>query len=346
MYRKQRLIKAVAAVIAFSKATAKWVVLTLLSPWRLQNIKELLIEVIALLEDAIARQADPTLSLVRSAYQAIANNNLTEAESLYGQAIKLDPMKADTYLVRAKTLTYLTGNPLAVDQELTSGININKIIAEKERLDILNLKILGNEFAGMGHLSLLDPLLKLKTLGLIKKNHIMIVSENAVANFAYLNCWKKYLPILVTNKKNYEAIKSLFSPIYEDLSMLETESGFVPLYEAWNLALNSWGDFPPLLELTPEQKEAGDRVLEEIGLPKGSWFVGLHVREGEKRGYLRSGADSDILDYLPAMGDQNGCLLICRLPVESGSISGFTRTASWRSSGLFVSYSHAAVFLR
>lgn len=296
-----RLSKAVAAVAAFLAASVKWGYLTVSRPWTLENIKQVLIEVTSLLQAAIARQADPTLNLVRSAYREIIKNNIGAAQPLYDEAIRLNPMKAEIYFLRASCLTYLQGNPSLVDQELASGLNINNQISEKDGLDVLNLRILGDDFAGMGHLSLLDPLLKLKKLGLITNKHLMVVSEASVANFAYLNCWKKHLPILVTNAIDYSAFRRVLSPIYENVSMFEGRSGRLPLYEAWNLALNSWANSPPLLELCLEQKESGLRTLEKMGFREGSWFVGLHVREGAKGGHLRSGADSDIYDYIPAI---------------------------------------------
>jgi len=301
MKRSDRVVKAILAVFMLFDSFGKWLLSTMANPWRLENIKQLVIEITSLFSDAVARQKDPSLSLVRDAIKEIAKNNLTQAQSLYDEAIRLSPMNAETHFLRAKTLTYLQGGPSLVDQELTTGLNINKRVAKEGGLDTLNLKILGNDFAGMGHLSLLDPLLKLKKLGVMTHSHLMVVTETAVANLAYLNCWKKHLPILVTNAKNYSAIRSLLSPIYEDISMLEAKSGYLPLYEAWNLALNSWGDAQPLLQLSLEQKEAGDRVLKKMGLDAESWFVGLHVREGGKGGYLRSGADADLHDYLPAI---------------------------------------------
>src|SRR5262249_39987977 len=124
---------------------------------------------------------------------------------------------------------------------------------------------------------------------------------STVPNLAYLNCWRRYLPIFVANANTCAALKSIFAPLYEELGMLECRSGLVPLYEAFNLALNAWGDAPPLLELTSEQKEAGERVLERAGLPRGAWFVGLHVREGAKGGKARSGPDADIASYTEAI---------------------------------------------
>lgn len=55
--------------------------------------------------------------------------------------------------------------------------------------------------------------------------------------------------------------------------------------------------------LNPFQLEQGDRIRKNLGLPKDTWFVCLHVRES---GYLGSVAqhnhrDSNILNYLPAI---------------------------------------------
>jgi putative glycosyltransferase (TIGR04372 family) len=299
--RHERILKAVMAISSFIEVLFKWLYLTFVCAWRLENIKQVLIETTALLQSAIARQSDNSLNLIRSANKSIAKNNLVAAQTCFDEAIRLYPHKAEPHFLRASCLTYLKGQPLQVDREIAYGLRINKKEAEFGRLDTLALRILGDEFAGMGHLSLLDPLLKLKALGAISNHHLMIVTESSVANRAYLDCWSKYLPIRVTNAMDYSAAKTLFAPIFENVSMIELGSSTIPIYEAWNMALNAWGDRPPLLELNARQRQAGERVLEQIGMKKSQWFVGIHVREGEKGGHLRSGADANIDDYLPAI---------------------------------------------
>src|SRR5262249_23027435 len=53
----------------------------------------------------------------------------------------------------------------------------------------------------------------------------------------------------------------------------------------------------PLLELDPEHRERGRRLLRDFGVPEGAWFVGLHVRETKDR----SIRDADIATYGPAV---------------------------------------------
>jgi putative glycosyltransferase (TIGR04372 family) len=297
-------------------------------------MKELLLKLTALIDDAMSRQSDATMRLVQAASDAIARDDLDQTERLLDEAIAHDPARPEPYLARAKILTYLKGEPRSMVMELDEGLRLNRKIAEALGLDTLNLKILGNDFAGMGHLTLLDPIVKLKALGIIKKNHLMVVTPNAVANLAYLECWKKHLPVLVTNENNYSALTRLFPSIFEDMSMLEVDSGFMQLFEAWNLALNTWADKPPLLELTHEQKQAGEQLLESAGIPKGAWFVGLHVREGAKGGYLRSGANADVLDYLPAaqaIAARGGWVI--RMGTEAKPLAGLPQLWDYANSG-------------
>jgi len=289
-----------AVTVEFAATTARWLLLTLWHPWRLENVRHVMVELTALLQRSTARQSDPVTAVLRSAYQAVARGRLDAAEQLYDEAIRRNPHRAESHFLKAANLTYLRGIPVLMDGEFAEGLRANRLATTSLGLHALDLKILGDDFAGMGHLTLLDPLLKLKKLGLVTNRHLMVVQETSVANPAYLNYWRTHLPILVTNATNYSSIRDLFTPIFENVSMFEAKSGNLPLYEAWNLALNSWGDAPPLLQLTAEDREAGERVLEQAGIPRGSWFVGVHVREGEKGGHLRSGPDSDIVSYLPA----------------------------------------------
>jgi putative glycosyltransferase (TIGR04372 family) len=296
MTRISSATKALSEISAFFKALSKWLLVTLRNPWRLANIRHVLIELTSTFESALSTQTDPSVQLLRSANQEVARGNLNTAARLYDCAISQNPNNADAYFLKASTLTYLRGDLALVDREIENGLAVNSALAARSGLAALNLRILGNDFAGMGHLALLDALIKLKKLGMINNHHIMIVDRRAVANFAYLDCWRKYLPIIVTNAAQYSAIKHLLSPIFENLSMWEAREGRLPLYVAWNKALTSWKG-APLLQLDEQIRCRGENLLREAGIPKDAWFVGLHVREGQKGGYLRSGADADINDY-------------------------------------------------
>jgi putative glycosyltransferase (TIGR04372 family) len=67
-----------------------------------------------------------------------------------------------------------------------------------------------------------------------------------------------------------------------------------------------WNGRPPLLSLTSDDRERGQRVLHDMGLPEDAWFVCLHAREG---GYSpadehhHSYRNVDISSYDQAMVD-------------------------------------------
>jgi putative glycosyltransferase (TIGR04372 family) len=54
----------------------------------------------------------------------------------------------------------------------------------------------------------------------------------------------------------------------------------------------------PLLQLSSEHRDRGYRLLRELGVPEGAWFVGLHVRDGPDRLNLRN---ADIATYYLAI---------------------------------------------
>lgn len=298
--RKARLAKARRAIFVGVSLWCRWTYLTLRHPWTLENLKDVWLRMNGLIEDAIVRQTDPVQAMIRTAHREIRDNNRAAAQASFDRAIEMNPADPEAHLLRAAVLTYLEGNPRKLFKELVQGVSKAHSAARSLGLDRVKVRILGDDFGGM-HATVLDGVIKLKKLGLMDNEHIMVIRKSAVGNLAYLNCWRTHIPIFITNDNNYYAIKSLLSPIFEEISALDCKSGIVPLYEAFNVALNGWGDSPPLLALTPEQRAAGDQVLEKVGISSASWFAGLHVREGAKGGQARSGPDADITTYAQAI---------------------------------------------
>jgi putative glycosyltransferase (TIGR04372 family) len=301
MISRDKATKMLREIKDFFYAVSKWLIFTMRGQSRLENIRHVMSQLAATFESAVATQSNPSLSTLRLAYREVARGDLDKADFLYKEAIRHDSRNPDVYFLRAACLTYLRGDPNGVDRELKQGLSVSRQIAHELGLGALSLKIIGNDFAGMGHLALLDPLIKLKKLGVITNSHVMVVQSSSVANTAYLNCWRKHLPVIVTDASRYWAIKNLFGSIFENLSMWEARGGYLPLFQGWNMALDKWADSSPLLTLDHETELAGRDVLKKVGIPPGSWFVGLHVREGKKGGALRSGADADIRDYQAAI---------------------------------------------
>ena len=62
----------------------------------------------------------------------------------------------------------------------------------------------------------------------------------------------------------------------------------------------------PLLELSPDVTARGWSLLEKAGVPRGAWFVALHVRDIRWRGAtagLQAIRNADTASYLPAIGE-------------------------------------------
>jgi putative glycosyltransferase (TIGR04372 family) len=258
-----------------------------------------------LVQRRTAYQSNRITILFQEAEKLEADLDLKGALIRYQKAVEIDPLEPQTYFKLAN-LHYLQGRgPDVVSRNYETGL---KLMQEKSitlGLNQFGVKIISWEGWGIsiGHTSHFDFLVKLKLLGLLSsEKRVVFLALGSALNPCYLDYWKPYLDIIYLDNQNYRLLSALCSSINEHLTVVQGKNGFIGLYSAWNLAENSWQseNRPPLLKLKEIDRERGLKTLENLSIPRGSWFVALHVRETSE-GVLRSGSNADILTYLPAM---------------------------------------------
>jgi putative glycosyltransferase (TIGR04372 family) len=132
----------------------------------------------------------------------------------------------------------------------------------------------------IGHLAVEpDTLLKEVKLGQLRhKRWILVAPTGKVANDHLLSYWRPWFITVIS-----PAACWLLSIMSRHWLMKEDVSRYVgKFFGAQDVyTVNAlWGERPPVLSLTEEDIDWGNRNLLELGVPAGSWFVAVHVREG------------------------------------------------------------------
>jgi len=171
-------------------------------------------------------------------------------------------------------------------------------IARELQYDRLDLRFFPSiHFAQMGHLGMLDKYIKAEILGIVpRRTNVLLGAAKEFSNPAYLRCWEKYFS-WVTDPRTTSLLAPLSYLLEEDVIMVrigESTRSFVAFGAEVQSRWKADGR-GPLLELSAEHRERGYRLLRELGVPEGAWFVGLHVREGTDR--MRDVRNSDIATY-------------------------------------------------
>lgn len=183
----------------------------------------------------------------------------------------------------------------------------------------------------IGHIALLDFYVKAGILGLRSvEEPIVLCGRKPVANLPYLHMWRRFLPNMIHDVKTFNELE-LIIPAFEDhthgwqtadgqIKIRHDCSEFIAIQRQWIAEARA-----PLLELSAEQIEYGCGVLAKMGVPKGAWFVGLHVRN-DTWDQVRN---SNIESYWPAIDaiHQSGGYVIrmgdrrmVRIPPRNGLI--------------------------
>lgn len=160
----------------------------------------------------------------------------------------------------------------------------------------------------IGHMGMLDALIKMSKLGLRPDaNWILLAPDEKVVNRPYLEYWRAYFIIV----SDYQVCQQLlpYQRIYgEQFNCFIDECGQVMDWsDAASMAFREWDSkgYAPLVRVSIADSEYGQRKLEVLGLPKGAWFVTLHVRTSgyyrEGLGFIQDHRNSPTESYLPAI---------------------------------------------
>jgi putative glycosyltransferase (TIGR04372 family) len=282
----------------------KYVFNTLIRRNSVINLKRFNNELLAVIETRTKFQSSRINSEIFDAEKLAIGSDLDDAIEIYRKIIKIEPNTLETHMKMALAL-YWRGKFSSAMASHEIGAKLMEELAVEKGLNLFEVRVISNQLWGfyIGHIGLLDVLVKLNVLDLLSpEKRIIFVRPELVSNLCYLNYWRKYLDIIFLDKITHDKIESLCLPISENLSAIKLKVGYASTYSAYNLAERAWisENRPPLLELTKVDRDNGQNILDAWLVPKNSWYVCLHVREGGDFNNT-SGPDSDIHSYLQAI---------------------------------------------
>lgn len=133
-----------------------------------------------------------------------------------------------------------------------------------------------------------------------KYNSIVLIPRGTVANEHMLNYWKGLDLKVIESSALCFFLEPLSRSKLSGYDVRKYDFNYKPTFP--EIQKRYYGR-PPLLKLTEFDLKRGWDALENLGLPKGAWFVCVHCRED---GYLgdvdQSNRNCDINNYLPAIG--------------------------------------------
>ena len=156
----------------------------------------------------------------------------------------------------------------------------------------------------IGHLAIEpDCLLKAQALGRIRAYRWLLLAPPArVANQHLLAYWKQHMHVM-----QHPWLCFIVGSMSRCMFMQYDVSRYIrasnTAQEAYEIHAR-WGPRAPLLSLTPDDEAWSRRMLEQLGLPKGAWFVCVHAREtgfSTVDDELHSHRNGNIAATIPAM---------------------------------------------
>ncbi len=144
---------------------------------------------------------------------------------------------------------------------------------------VMNIKFIPISTLAIGHLAgELDCYVKEGILGLRPQyRSVLLVLRKNVANQHFLNYWRKYI-LIIENPVLYFLLGPLRRSV---LSRYNVEKYFCGDYTgvAFPAIQKQYYGRPPVLSLTDLDRKRGWKLLHDLGMREGAWFVCVHCRE-------------------------------------------------------------------
>lgn len=171
------------------------------------------------------------------------------------------------------------------------------------------LRILPYEWVTkIGHLGLIDVVLKMQRLGMRPDvNWVLLAPGHKVVNQRFLDCLRPYL-VIVEDQDLIDALFPYQRVCGEQFNCyMQADGSAIDWCDAASRAFVEWDrqERPSLLQATAAIMQQGEKLREEMGMPRDAWFVALHIRSGgsfqEGRRSMIEHRNSSLESYLPAI---------------------------------------------
>lgn len=270
-------------------------------------------EAIASFEEAVRlrpswARAHYRLGTAKRALYWSGPNNYDEVLVNQREAIKLDPHLTEA-LAEAFDILQRQGKWNEAFPLMKQYSAAKKERFSKNPLSKLKVRFVKDCSYAIGHMAFLPEVyVKMEELGWIERfDKVMLAPPAMIANQSLLDYWRKYFYVITDPE--------IIEKLYPIASILEHDSGYITLPDgrvmnapaALSVVQKEWDEQkrPPILALNDADRERGWDCLARLGVPRGSWFVALHVREAgfksEGSGPHNLHRNSDIATYQAAI---------------------------------------------
>jgi putative glycosyltransferase (TIGR04372 family) len=213
------------------------------------------------------------------------------------------------YLLAGSCLHYGLGRSQDAIALLTRANEKNAKEAQTLGLSNSSFRVLDSVWARhFGHIALVDYVLKLGTLeGLRPEDTILYLPPDSIVANRFLLKQVAARLRLVEDSADLPFPASAVQALHYDLMAPRLSDQTTTYY--WTIAAQTHERWQregraPLFSIPPDTEALGWAALEKLGIPRGAWFVALHVREREPDGRksgMNTVRNADISSYLPAI---------------------------------------------